>query len=92
MRTCLGLLTQMVVDLFLAVLDLCLGWCELLGSVLYIPSMIVSFVDSLLLSLANNSVFLLLYMFLLCPNGCSIVTVEFSFLYWDYESFYVQGQ
>ena len=71
MKTCLGLLTRMVVDLFLVVQDLCLGWLELLGSALYILSKIVSFVDNLLSGLASNVVFLLQCMFLLCLGDCS---------------------
>ena len=67
-------------NLVVAALDLYLDSLELLGSALYIPSMIVSFVDSLLLSLANNIVFLLLCKFLLCPDGCSAELGEFSSL------------
>ena len=75
-----GPLTQMVTTQFLAVLDLCLHWLELLGSAPCIPSMIVSFADRVLLSLANNSVFSLLCKFLLCPGDFSIEIGEFSSL------------
>ena len=81
MRTCPGLLTQIVATQFLAVLDLCLDWLELLGSALCIPSMIVLFVDNLLLSLASSILCVLLCKFLLCPDGCSAELGEFSSLF-----------